>query len=944
MNNVGIPTPTPMPETYTQELLLLQQIQQHLMSTHQASILLIVLGLPLPISWRLWLYHFLVALPLPSLSPLGFLLLVTLGPILTLIFLYALVLFVLKLTRILVSFLTNATRKEQAKKVFLELTFPSNTEKSAYATEQLYSLLHALAKQKGMLASFLREKKEYSLEIVSTKNEGIRYILVADEKSTDIIKRSLLSYLPGIKVKEINDYLSEDLDKLEDNTTGIVELKLSKHFALPLKTQKQLSQHDPISYLTGNMTRLNEKELISFQVVTTPVLSGSHPKPVSQMRRLRYLMYKGEPLTSFLQKNPFEKIVELSIISIIWLPIKGLLKIFKYAFLFMISIPSLLVDTNGKSVPILQSQPQVIPQQLLNPYELELKTVVKDKIDQPLFETTIRILVSVRDGEELELRLSGLLASFGPMSSAYQSLTTDSNLPFISSFKRRFKRFKERRLSANLGQNLLLSTSEISDLFHFPYTNTTKTEDMLKSLSPDFPAPLSLKTNRKLDAIFAKNHYGNLTTDIGLTDEERAKHVYLLGKTGSGKSTVIFHMAKEDIQKGRGVAVIDPHGDLAEDLLSIVPKNRINDLIYLNPFDLQYPIGINLLELPDNLTGDELELEKELVAESVISIFRRIFSKEEYVNAHRIEYILRNTIYTSFAVPDRTLFTIYNLLNDKSFRNKVVNTLDDETLKNFWKDEFGKAGAYQAVKMAAGVTAKVGRFLFSPTARRIIEQEKSTIDFNKILNEGKILICNLSEGKIGEDTAQVLGLMVLAKIHQAALRRAREDAISRRPFYLFVDEFQNFATTSFTRILSGGRKFGLRLTLAEQSTSQQQDRSVVNVILANTGTVICFATSSPIDEQMMAPQFTPNITKEDLANLPRFKFYIKMSATNPEEPFSGETMPIQIKKDKQLIQRLVEASRKNYATLYTGPKTQTKAAKTGNKNASIKKLAKNQKR
>lgn len=884
-----------------------------------------------------------MSLPLPSLSPMQTTILILIGPIIFLLFLYFFVKSIISLIRILIPFVLSKFNKTKEEKKFLELTFPSDTSKSAYATKQLYTLFHTLARQKTLIETLTQIKKQYSLEIVSTKNEGIRYLLIASSKNIDVLKRNLLSYLPGIKIKEIDDYLNKDFNLGTDQTLGIVELKLSSHFALPLNNQKTLSEHDPISYLTGNMTNLDPKELIAFQMVVTPVLSPTHGKIVNETRKLRYRMYKGLPLTESLQKNPFQELVSLPVISLLWLGVKGIFLLFKLAFMFVISMPSAIMDNNLDNTPFATRKDPVIPQELLNPYEQELKTVVKEKIDQQLFESTIRILVLGKDKEEFETRVSGLLASFGLMSSSYQSLTTKSS--FIgSSFKSRETQFKQRVLSnPMLGKNLILSSSEISDLFHFPYTNTTKTEDMVKSLSPDFPAPLTLKTSKKLDVVFAKNSYGNLVTDIGLTDEERAKHVYLLGKTGSGKSTVIFQMAKEDIQKQRGVAVIDPHGDLAEDLLSIVPKNRINDLIYFNPFDLKYPIGINLLELPDNISGDDLELEKELVAESVISVFRRIFSKEEYVNAHRIEYILRNTIYTSFAVPNRTLFTLYSLLNDKSFRNKVVNTLSDETLKNFWKDEFGKAGAYQAVKMAAGVTAKVGRFLFSPTARRIIEQEKSTIDFNKILDEGKILICNLSEGKIGEDTAQVLGLMVLAKIHQAALRRAREEVTNRKPFYLYVDEFQNFATTSFTRILSGGRKFGLRLTLAEQSTSQQQDRSVVNVILANTGTVICFATSSPIDEQMMAPQFMPNITKEDLANLPRFKFYIKMSATNPEEPFSGETIPIQLNKDKQLIESLIEASRKNYAILYTGLKMQTKVAKTDNKNASIKKLAKNQK-
>ena len=628
-------------------------------------------------------------------------------------------------------------------------------------------------------------------------------------------------------------------------------------------------------------------------------------------------MKKGLPIEPQLVTGfslPLPSFIIFLLSPLVWL--------FVLAFKFIVSMPALLLDTSSKSALILQTQPKPDPKLLLNPYEQELQTVVKEKIGQHLFETSIRVLIIAKSKVELESRAEGLYSSFGPFTSPYQGLTVKGTSPRFYVSKRRLLQFRERSMSGRLfgGNNPILSTSELSDVYHFPYTETTKTEDIVKTLSPEFPAPLSLKKGRKLDVVFAKNNYGNSTTYIGLTDDERARHVYLLGRTGSGKSTIIYHMAKEDIQKGRGVAVIDPHGDLAEALLATVPEDRIDDLIYFNPFDLKYPVRINLLELPKELEDDELELEKELVAESVISVFRRIFSKEEYVNAHRIEYILRNTIYTSFAVPDRTLFTIYKLLTNKDFRNKVVNTLDDENLKDFWNNEFGKASSWQIVKMISGVTAKVGRFLYSPTAKRIIEEPKSTINFDQILDQGKILICNLSEGKIGEDTAQVLGLTIIAKIHQAALRKARVDSSERKPFYLFVDEFQNFATTSFTRILSGGRKFGLRLTLAEQSSAQQQDRQVVNVILANTGTVICFATASPLDEQMMESQFSPIVTRHDFTNLPKYRFYIKMSATNPEEPFSGETIPIDVKKDPEKIQKLIEASRKNYASVYIKPK------------------------
>lgn len=533
----------------------------------------------------------------------------------------------------------------------------------------------------------------------------------------------------------------------------------------------------------------------------------------------------------------------------------------------------------------------------------------------------MRIAVVSKDKEMARDRISGIVTAYSQLDSSYQDFI--QRKPLIPNKKALIEAFKLRHLSNNspINQNPILSTSELADIYHFPYTKTTKTQDLVKVHSRELPAPLSVKNNEQLDVVFGRNTFGNADNAVGLTDDDRSRHVYIIGQTGSGKSTIIYHMVKDDIQKGRGVVLLDPHGDLAEDLLLTVPEERFNEVIYLNPVDLRYPVGINLLELSSGLEDDELEQEKELVCESVISVFRRVFSKDENTDSHRIEYILRNTIYTAFTIPGATIFTVYELLNNPKYQKSVTKNLVDENLKNFWKNEFGKAGNFQVVKMVSGVTAKVGRFLFSPTAKRILEQSKSTINFDDILESGKVLICNLSEGKLGEDTSQLLGTTVIAKIQQAAMRRVRTKKSQRTPFYLFVDEFQNFATSSFTKLLSGGRKFGLRLTISEQSTSQQDDRNVVNVILANTGTVVCFRTASPIDEQLMLSQFSPYVEKGDIVNLPRYKFYMKLSAVEPEEPFSGQTLPITIEPDPDKLNRIVEASRKNFATVYQKPAT-----------------------
>jgi hypothetical protein len=429
------------------------------------------------------------------------------------------------------------------------------------------------------------------------------------------------------------------------------------------------------------------------------------------------------------------------------------------------------------------------------------------------------------------------------------------------------------------------------------------------------PAPISLKKAQDLDVIFANNKYGESVTKIGLSQEERRRHVYILGATGTGKSTLLLSMVKQDVENGKGLAVIDPHGDLIEKILPSIPQSRLKDVIYFNPDDIGYPIGINLLELSKGLSEEDSLREKEFITESVISLFHKLYS-DKY-SGPRMEYILRNTIHTAFTVENATLFTVYKLLINPKYRSYVTDRLTDPNLKDFWEYEFSKAGDYQKVKMISPITNKIGRFLFSATAKRILEQEKSSVNFDDILDNGKILLCNLSKGRIGEDTSEVFGILIMTKIQLAALKRARVDITKRRDFYLYVDEFQNFATPAFAQILSEARKYRLSAILAHQTVSQLQDRDLVNVTLANTGTIICFRTANPEDERLILPQFIPYIQQGEIANLPSFHFYMKVSAINPEEPFSGETTPVETVPDSGRVSELINSSRKNYAIKYT---------------------------
>lgn len=787
------------------------------------------------------------------------------------------------------------------KSVFLEITPPAFTQKTAYTTQQLFSVLHTIGNQRNFFERILGKKAIFSFEMVSTREEGIRYLIRTTQEQVHTLEQILLSYLPQVRVKKVPEYIHKTKAK-------VIGFSLTKHFAYSLAKQDILMEHDPVAYITGMMTKLKPDELIALQIVVTPV------KP-REIASLSYKILHNEHVLRFLDMPRFPLIFQPIILLV------GLIGKSFQAFTWIVNDFSLsLQDRLDQRQLVYLNQMtanQIRPARTLSTFEQNAVDTIQQKISQPLFESSIRAYIQVDTKDEQTERVRGITASFSPFAvPGYQSLKRLLNIPLSTSVRSFLFRKRQLSLLTNSSSSLL-SSSELADLYHFPFKQVTQTENIVKVYSKELPAPLSLKKDTKnLDNIFAKNTYGEQETIIGLTQEERRRHMYVIGATGTGKSTMILSMVNQDLQNGKGIGVIDPHGELAETILALIPEDRKNDLVYVNPDDLQYPIGINLLELTPGLSEEDSLREKEFIAESVISLFRKVFSSEMKGNPHRIEYILRNTIHTAFTVENPTLFTIFDLLNNPPYQRKVVAKLKDQHLKDFWKFEYGKAGDYQKVKMVSPVTARIGRFLFSPSAKRILEQPKSTINFDEILN-GKIVVCNLAKGKLGEDTSQVLGIMILNKLQLAALKRARVEAKDRKDFYLYVDEFQHFATKSFVEMLSESRKYKLNLTIAEQSTSQQNDRDLVNIILANVGTVACFKTANPQDEKLMLPQFEPYITEGEIYNLPAFHFYMKVSALHPEEPFSGETIVLPISDNAEKVHSLIEASRKNYAHKYT---------------------------
>lgn len=404
---------------------------------------------------------------------------------------------------------------------------------------------------------------------------------------------------------------------------------------------------------------------------------------------------------------------------------------------------------------------------------------------------------------------------------------------------------------------------------------------------------------------FAQTDSRSKKVPFGIKAKDRTRHVYVIGKTGMGKSTLLENMAVQDIQNGEGFAFIDPHGKTAELLLEYIPEHRIKDVIYFAPFDLEYPISFNVMEKVD---ADK----RHLVVSGLMSTFKKIW---EDAWSARMEYILSNTLLALLEYPEATLLGVNRMLADKEYRKKVVDNVTDPSVKAFWVEEFAKYTDRFAAEATPAIQNKIGQFTSNALIRNMIGQPQSSFDLRKIMDERKILIVNLSKGRIGESNANLLGGMLITKLYLAAMSRADvpDKVLKTLPnFYLYVDEFQSFANESFADILSEARKYKLNLTIAHQYIEQMEEE-VRAAVFGNVGTMVVFRVGS-YDAEVLEKEFAPQFTAEDIVNLGFVQIYLKLMIDGiSSQPFSATTLPPIKEPEVSYKKQVVDASRSQYA-------------------------------
>lgn len=744
---------------------------------------------------------------------------------------------------------SDQVHEHDATGVVLLLQVPRTNEKKELAAEQMFASLH------GLLTIPLAEKGLFTAAKVQRERISME-IAVRDKRIGFYVW--VPQYLKSYVEEQIYaQYPMVQISEVEDYalneerhypTTLTTEMKMTGNDVLPIKTFQSF-EVDPLAAITATLAKFEENEEAWVQLVIQPAAAAWHKKSEKWQSAMR---------------NGGSGIGAGTFLKAFW------------------EAPS---ESAGPAKLADHQQTQV--------------TGAEEKSQKLAFECSLRIVYRGNVPVQVaKLRIQSIIASYKQFNTTY-----------LNGFEA--KKVADDPVTMHLyrlrGHNrfgFILNIEETATLYHLPHTNV-ETPFILWSSSQtaEPPANLPLVTsepNDELSPIAATNFRGH-NTMFGLRRVDRSRHLYIIGQTGVGKSGLLELLTISDIYSPYGFAVIDPHGDYAQHVLERVPPERARDVIYFNPADTEFPMAFNPMEVTDPKL-------KSHTASELIGVLKRMFESW----GPRLEYILRYSLLALLDYPDATMLDITRILTDKKFRNDVVKNVQDPVVRNFWQIEFASWNDKFAAEAVAPVLNKVGAFTANPLVRNIIGQPKSSFNIRKIMDERKILAVNLSRGLVGEDNAALLGALLVTKIQLAAMGRADIPAEQRTPFYLYVDEFQNFATDSFATILSEARKYGLNLTVANQYTAQMSIE-VRDAVFGNVGSIVAFRMGAD-DARVMTKYFEPKFLEYDLVHMHNRHFVISMTIDGEKVPaFSAVSLNLPAL-DGDQTESIIAQSRAAYAS------------------------------
>ncbi len=726
--------------------------------------------------------------------------------------------------------------------VLLMLEIPRENDKKELAAEQMFASLHGILRDKQELKNSGGVQEHLSFEIVSTAGQ-IRFYVWVPKILQSFVEGQIYAQYPTVQIYKMNEDYADK--RGEYPVTYMSELTLTENEVLPIKTFDTF-EVDPLAGITGTLAKLNAEnsEEMWIQILARPIPDDWHKnttdKWVKRIKSGRKSLFNGVGID-------WTWVVEA--LGALFRPPAG---------------------GTGSEVKVELSE--------------RAKTQIakaEEKATKLGYEVKIRLVYLGKDQTDAKLNMQALVGTFKQYNSTnlngFRQLGGTFNSADLDAYKMR--QFTNR--------GFILNISELASVYHLPHTSVeTPNIVWATSKTAEPPAKLPVITgvaaNDKGISAFGLTNFRGINHQFGLLRRDRSRHVYVIGQTGAGKSGLLELLALSDIFYNQGYCIVDPHGDFAIDNLRFVPESRIKDVVYFNPADTAFPVAFNPLEVSD-------PAKKPNVCSEVIGVLKRMFGDSW---GPRLEHILRYTLLALLDRPEATLLDISRLLTDKDFRKETLDYCSDVTVLQFWKHEFGQWNDKQVNESIAPVLNKVGAFTANPIIRNIIGQPKSSFDIRKIMDEGKILVVNLSKGLIGEDNAAILGAFIVTKVQLAAMSRSDiPNVADRRPFYLYVDEFQNFATDSFAVILSEARKYGLNLTVANQYVAQMTD-NVRDAVFGNVGTTISFRVS-PEDAPVLIKQFEPTFSEGDIIQLNNRHFVISMIIGGEKVPaFSATTLSL----------------------------------------------------